>query len=108
MEELPIITSSLYEDSLKNVFRYGQETFGTETAINFFNHTTSIVLSLKTGYLTFPECRYLSTKTHIYRNIIIGSYLIIYRVTKSRIEVLDIISSRKSLTKIKATRKIRI
>jgi hypothetical protein len=56
----------------------------------------------------YPECRYLRTKSKIYRNIILGSYLVIYRITSDRIDVLKAVSSRTSVSKIKRTRGMRL
>jgi len=44
----------------------------------------------------------------MYRNIILDAHLIIYRIAKERIEVLDIIHSASSIRKIREVRKIRI
>jgi plasmid stabilization system protein ParE len=44
----------------------------------------------------------------MYRNIILDSHLIIYRITEERIEVLDIVHSASSMRKIKQARNIHI
>jgi hypothetical protein len=44
----------------------------------------------------------------MYRNIILDSHLIIYRITEERIEVLDIVDSASSMRKIKKTKNIHI
>jgi hypothetical protein len=44
----------------------------------------------------------------MYRNIILDAHLIIYRITDTRIEVLDIIHSASSTGKIRAVRNIRL
>ncbi|MFB2118237.1 type II toxin-antitoxin system RelE/ParE family toxin [Parapedobacter sp. 2B3] len=55
-----------------------------------------------------PECRFLRTKGKIYRNLIHGNYLVIYRITTERIEVLNVIHGSRSVSTIKSSRKIRI
>jgi len=44
----------------------------------------------------------------MYRNIILDAHLIIYRITGEYIEVLDIIHSASSISKIRGVRKIRL
>jgi len=44
----------------------------------------------------------------MYRNIILDAHLIIYRITNERIEVLDIVHSASSISRIRQTRSIRI
>ncbi|MCF8360758.1 MAG: type II toxin-antitoxin system RelE/ParE family toxin [Prolixibacteraceae bacterium] len=53
-------------------------------------------------------CRHLSTKDKRYRNIILGSYLIIYRIHDTSIDVLRILHSHSSIKKIKTSRQIRL
>jgi len=67
-----------------------------------------MIRALKNLYELHPECRFIVTKNRMYRNIIFGSYLIIYRITPSRIEVLKAISSRMSISKIRTARSIKI
>ena len=85
---------------------YGNETFGAVVAQRFFEQILELVEALKCNYLSHPECRHLPTDDKRYRNIIVGSYLIIYRITNKRIEVLEILSSFRSITKIKSVRSI--
>jgi len=69
---------------------------------------SQLVENLDTQYTYHPECRYLPTKSRIYRNIILDAHLIIYRITERQIEVLDIIHSASSIRKIRNVRSIRI
>lgn len=84
IERKEVKISSQFDLDIIDVFSYGEATF------------------------MHPECRYLKSKNKIYRNIILGTYLIIYRITKSRIEVLRIIRSEVSIQKLKAVRKLKI
>ncbi len=56
----------------------------------------------------YPECRFLPTKTQIYRNIIWGNYLIIYKVKKDIVEVLSVFHTKQKPSKIKLVRKKKI
>jgi toxin ParE1/3/4 len=59
-------------------------------------------------YNMHPECRFLPTKSEMYRNIIQGNYLIIYRISPNRVEVLRVFNSRVSITKIRTARRAKI
>jgi plasmid stabilization system protein ParE len=67
-----------------------------------------MVRDLNAQYLLHPECRYLETKNKIYRNIILGSYLIIYRITPNKIEVLRAFHGSRSPKTIAKTRSLKI
>ncbi|TAF43735.1 MAG: type II toxin-antitoxin system RelE/ParE family toxin [Sphingobacteriales bacterium] len=44
----------------------------------------------------------------MYRNLIHGNYMVIYRITAKKIEVLNVLHSSRSPTKIKASKKIKV
>jgi plasmid stabilization system protein ParE len=93
---------------LTEILEYGIETFGYVQARNYFNTIVHHVEMLGSFYTYYPECRHLATKSRMYRNIILDSHLIIYRITEQRIEVLDIIHSASNIEKIRSVRKIRL
>jgi plasmid stabilization system protein ParE len=84
----------------------GEEMFGSIAAKSFIADIYSRIWSLDLMYMLHVECRHLPTKDKRYRNIILGSYLIIYRITTESIEVLRIIHARSSIQKIKTSRSI--
>ncbi|MBD3750000.1 MAG: type II toxin-antitoxin system RelE/ParE family toxin [Sphingobacteriales bacterium] len=86
------------------MYHYGIETFSLASASVFVDEITEKIDSLESDYLVYPECRFLETKSKLYRNII----LIIYRITKVRIEVLNIIHSSRSISFIKSSRGIKL
>jgi len=105
--KLTVIVSEQFHEDLKNIFRYGIETFGYKSALQFYENIERLVNNLETAYYMYPECRFLVTKSKIYRNIILESYLIIYRITTSRIEVLRAFhSSICTSSRIRRVRKI--
>jgi toxin ParE1/3/4 len=107
--KLEVVVSEKYRDDLKKIFHYGIETFGYKGAVLFYENIERIVNNLGSEYFMYPECRFLMTKSRMYRNIILESYLIIYRITKSRIEVLRVFhSSICTTTRIRLVRKINI
>jgi toxin ParE1/3/4 len=63
---------------LPSIPEYGTATFGIKLADNFVAEIYSLLDELKCNYYLHPECHYLETKAKKYRNIILGSYLIIY------------------------------
>jgi len=107
--QLPLVVSDQYHDDLKNVFLYGVDTFGLEAAVHFNENIERIVNNLGLEYYMYPECRFIVTKTRMYRNIILESYLIIYRIENTRVEILRIFhASRCTVNRIREIRKIKI
>jgi plasmid stabilization system protein ParE len=102
-----VVVSEQYSDDLKNIFQYGLETFGLVVAFSFYDNIERLVSNLEFEYFMYPECRFLPTKSKIYRNIILESYLIIYRIAPARIEVLRVFhSSICTTSRIRSARKV--
>ena len=91
-----------------HIYDYTLDTFGYVQAERYFQKIKHALATLHEGYLVYPECRHLATKSRIYRNIILDAHLIIYRITNERIEVLDILHGASSITKIRNARKIKM
>lgn len=104
----PVVISDLAIESLENIYTYGLETFSYSSATVFIEELYDRINQLSSDYFHHPICRFIPTKTGIYRNLQHGRYLIIYRIKPERIEVLNIIHSSRSPSKIKAIRKIKI
>lgn len=105
----PVVVSEKYRDDLQNIFQFGVETFGYDGAVIFYKNLDRLLVNLGTAYYIYPECRFLVTKSRMYRNIILESYLIIYRITNYRIEVLRVFhSSICTASRIRLVRKIKI
>ncbi|GHT43374.1 hypothetical protein FACS189438_0420 [Bacteroidia bacterium] len=98
--------SNQFYESVRQVYEYGIETFGYFQAERYKSRIRESLSTLSGSYTVYPECRHLSTKNRIYRNIILDAHLIIFRITDERIEVLDIIHSASSIRKIRGVRKI--
>ena len=99
-----VVLTTLAQADIKAVFDYGAETFGFIAAKAFVAEVYMSIWGLDYQYNMHPECRFLPTKSKIYRNIIQGNYLIIYRITSNRVEVLRVFNSRVSIRKIRAAR----
>src|SRR5665647_914980 len=107
--KLKVVVSAQYTDDLQNIFQYGLETFGYTGAHLFYENIEKLVYNLEFEYFMYPECRFLVTKSKIYRNIILESYLIIYRIAAFRIEVLRVFhSSICTSSQVGSVRKIKI
>ena len=98
--------SSQFDLDIIDLYVYGEEMFGSIAAKSFIADIYSRIWSLDLMYLLHVECRHLPTKDKRYRNIILGSYLIIYRISSETIEVLRIFHSHSSIKKIRTTRTI--
>lgn len=104
---LPVYRSIVFIEDVKEIYLYGLETFGQEMAEMFYEKLDTAVSELKFQYFQHPECRHLSTKNRIYRNILLGKYLVIYKITEKQVVVLKAIHGSRSVSKIKASRKIK-
>jgi toxin ParE1/3/4 len=103
-----VIYSATFYQYLKSIYSYGIETFGFDMAEIFQQKILHASNGLSYMFLLNPECRHLQTKTQIYRNIILGKYLIIYRAKAQKIEVLRALHGSQNPKTIKAIKKIKI
>ena len=106
-EALQVDISEQFNLDLKEVYQYGLETFGFAQAERYENEIWQLIEGLSTNYLLFLECHHLITKSKMYRWIILDAHLIIYRVSKNRIQVLRLIHAKRSITKIRKSRNIK-
>lgn len=108
-ESLEVVTSKVFDFiDLPSIHEYGWSSFGLNLADCFVEEIYASLEDLSANYLLHPECRHLQTKTKKYRTIILGSYLIIYRITPHRIEVLRAFHGSHSPKFIKESRKIKV
>ncbi|MBN2778620.1 MAG: type II toxin-antitoxin system RelE/ParE family toxin [Bacteroidales bacterium] len=93
-----VILSNYFVASQDNVVEYGAREFGVSLAMKLDAEIEKRVQELSTLYEFYTENKFLPTKTKIYRNIILGKYMILYRIKPTTVEVLAIYhSSIKSL-----------
>jgi len=104
----PVEVSDEFKISRTNIYDYSLDTFGYFQAERYLQKIEKALFTLHNFYLAYPECRHIATKSRMYRNIILDAHLIIYRITSKRIEVLDIIHSASSISRIRDTRKIHL
>lgn len=103
-----VVLSSILHEDLSDIYDYGIESFGENMAGLFISNIYQQIYELPFLFLVYPEYRHLATKTRIYRNIILGKYIIIFRVRASKIEVLRALHSSRNPETIKAIKKIKI
>jgi len=108
VEALEVVVSNIALKGLEQVYEHGIEAFALNAATLYIEELILKIEMLSVNYLVYPECRYLATKSRKYRNIIHGSYLVIYRVTSARVEVLNVIHGSRSITTVRSSRKINI
>ncbi|MDD2635104.1 MAG: type II toxin-antitoxin system RelE/ParE family toxin [Bacteroidales bacterium] len=93
--------------TLVKVLTYGLTEFGSFVAYNFNIEIERKTQMLSSLYLTFPENKFLPTKTKRYRNIILGKYMILYRIKPTTVEVLAIYHSSIKPSRIKKLRSVK-
>jgi plasmid stabilization system protein ParE len=104
----PIEISDLFFASRSHIYDYTPDTFGYFQAERYMQQIKSSLATLPAFHTVYPECRYLATKSRMYRNIILDAHLVIYRITDERIKVLDILHSASSISKTRKTRNVRL
>lgn len=107
-KKLPVNVSIVFNLDLDDIYQYGIDTFGIRQAELYGNEIWKLVENLSSNWPFFSECRHLPTKSKMYRWIILESHLIIYRITDKEIQVLRIVNSRRSITKIKTSRSVKL
>jgi len=106
-ERKEVKVSEAFNNDITKVYAYGEELFGAIAAKSFVSDIFGRIWSLDCSWQLHPECRHLRTKDKRYRNIILGNYLVIYRVKKDRVLVLRILHSHSSITIIKSSRSVK-
>jgi len=102
-----VVRLSQVDEDISDIYHYGLETFGEVTAELFLADINHQISGLSFRFNLHPECRFLKIKSKMYRNIIIGKYLIIYRITQEIIEILRALHGSRSTRIIKATRSVK-
>ena len=94
------IKEAALDDLLKECLYLSQHysvSYSEKFRLAFFEEVKTIL----PDPLKYPECRFLPTKNRIYRNIVWGNYLIVYKVKKYVIEVLVLFHTRQRPSKLK-------
>jgi len=107
IERKEVIISEEFYELLLEVYVYGEQTFGVRQADKFIYEIFEAIDKLETRYLTYAPCRFIKSPTKKYRNMLVGSYYVIYRIAE-RVEVLAILHSSTSIRKIRQVRRFRL
>lgn len=102
-----VITSNYFVATQDDVVEYGAIEFGVALAIKLDTEIEKRVQGLSNLYELYPENKFLPTKTKMYRNIILGKYMILYRIKPTTVEVLAIYHSSIKPSRIKKLRSIK-
>lgn len=105
--EVKIILTEHALQTVRQEFDYLKENISVEFAYKFRDEFPKQVESILPFYLKYSECRFLPTKNKIYRNIIWGNYLIIFKILEKEILVLGIFHSSQNSKKLKSFRRIK-
>ena len=103
-----VVVAKIAQSDIKAVFEYGADSFGFVAAKAFVSEVYMSIWNLDCQYLMHPECRFIPTRSKMYRNVIQGNYLIIYRITPKRIEVLRVLNSQVSIRKIRTAQRTKV
>ena len=98
-----IIISTEFVINLARVKNYGEELFGKTVSDKFVKEIRQKIAFLSKQPDANPKNRFLkSTEKKTYRNIIHKSYCVLYSVTTSTIDVIDIYHSARNPEYIKS------
>ena len=105
----PVVGSIYFYSRLEELTNYTFGKFGVKAMVDLQDKVNYHMRNLPTRYLSHSECRFIPTKTKIYRTIPIKRFAsILYRIKPSRIEVLSIYNNSINPSKIRSMRKIKI
>ena len=105
MEKWQIEISEFAEAELAAECKYFKEHYSEKYAAAFWQNFYLQVSSILPNPLKHAECRFLPTKKKIYRNIVWGNYLIVFRIKSFRIQVLTLFHTKQHTGKLKQTRR---
>ncbi len=103
-----VVHSKFIEEDLADIYQYGLDMFGKVAADIWLEEANHEIRGLSYKFNIYPECKHLSTKIQMYRNIILGKYLIVYRIRVDKIEVLRAFHGSRAVKVIRSSRSIKM
>lgn len=99
-----------FKFDLSNLVSYTYLKFGKNVSDDFTSRVSKSLDNLSTHYLTHSECRFLQTKSKMYRTIPIKRFSsILYRIKPTTVDVLAIYpNARATATFVRNLRRIKI
>lgn len=106
----PVVYSVEFHKDLFNIATYTLLKFGSKSSVDLKQRVYSATDNLSTRYLSHSECRFLETKSKMYRTIPIKRFAsVLYRIKPTRIEVLSMYpNARATATFVRNLRRIKI
>lgn len=92
---------------LKSEYEYYFIKYSEKYAEEFRTGFFELVENIGRNYQTYPECRFVKTKGKLYRNIVWGNYLVVYKITKESVQVLCVFHTKQHPSKLKKVRRIK-
>ena len=106
-KQLQIIIRESALIDLEKECKYLAENYSVDYAEKFRLAFFEEIKTILPHPVIYPECRFLKTKGRIYRNIIWGNYLIIYKIKGHHIEILVLFHTKQHPKKLKRARRMR-
>ena len=106
-EEIEIVIKEYALRQLEEEYSYFYKEYSEKYADSFYDSFFEVIENIQPNYLSFPECRFLITKNKIYRNIVWGNFLIVFKIKKKKIEVLCLFHTKQNPKKLKVARKVK-
>lgn len=102
-----IVIKEKAEQDLINAIDHYAVNYSVRYALKFREEFYQVVETALPFVWGNPECRFLPTKNHIYRNIVWGNYLIIYKILKKEIWIVGLFHTKQDPAKIKSYKKVK-
>ncbi len=90
-----------------NQYLFFAEEYSVQYAETFLSGFIEQVENILPFVWAFPECRFLPTKNHIYRNIVWENHLIIYKIVKFEIWVVGVFYAKQNPKKLKQYKRVK-
>jgi plasmid stabilization system protein ParE len=104
IEKVLILSEGVISD-LEDEYHFYADNYSLEAAERLRIGFTHEVLKILPNPYIYPECRFLPTKTQIYRNIVWNNYLIIYKIKKESVEVLSLFHTKQKPSKLRLAKR---
>lgn len=93
-------------NQLSEHFNYYKTNYSLRYAKSFSEEFIDVVENILPNYNRFPECRFLTTKNKIYRNIVWKKFLIVFKIQDDSIEILSLFHAKQNPVRLKKLRRV--
>lgn len=95
---LPVVWSSAAQDEFVVLLEYLEKIYGTDSALKLLNQTEKVITQIE----LYPKLYPISTARGFHKAIINKQISLIYRIKKTKIELLHFWDNRQNPDKMKA------